>query len=123
MNLVTARGETPLFLAALNGRAEMVELLLAIPGINVNSETSNENVTPLFAAAIKGHKDIASLLLDAPNVDIDACSYTGATPLFVAAEYNFPEIVEQLVKRGADVNLALHTGKTPLCSAAYVGQV
>ena len=123
VNLVTARGETPLFLAALNGRAEMVELLLAIPGINVNSETSNENVTPLFAAAIKGHKDIASLLLDAPNVDIDACSYTGATPLFVAAEYNFPEIVEQLVKRGADVNLALHTGKTPLCSAAYVGQV
>ena len=123
VNLATVRGATPLFIAALDGRTEVVELLLAIPGINVNSATSNENVTPLFAAAIKGHKDIVSLLLDAPNIDIDACRYTGATPLFVAAEYNFPGIVEQLVKRGADVNLALHTGKTPLCSAAYGGHV
>ena len=123
VNLATEGGATPLFVAALNGWAEVVELLLAIPGININSATSDENVTPLFVAAIKGHKDIVSLLLDAPNIDIDACRYTGATPLFVATQNNFPGIVEQLVKRGADVNRALHTGKTPLCSAAFEGHV
>lgn len=53
-------GETPLYLAAFNGRKDVVELLLANKA-DVNTK-NNKGETPLHSAAIMGCKDVAELL-------------------------------------------------------------
>ena len=123
VNLATGVGATPLCVAAEEGRVEVVKLLLAAPGININTATSDDRTTPLGIAAYSGYEDVVGVLLDAPNFDIDVRKHSGATPLYLATQENFPRIVEQLVKRGADVNLAMNDGSTPLCAAADRGHV
>lgn len=44
-----------------------------------------------------------------------------ATPLYVAAERGFKEIVEELLKNGADPNLTLNSGSSPLIIATLNG--
>ena len=123
VNLATGLGATPLCVAAGEGRVEVVKLLLAAPGININTATSDDRTTPLGIAAYSGYEDVVGVLLDAPNIDIDVRKHSGATPLYLAIQENFPRIVEQLVKQGADVNLAMNDGSTPLCAAADRGYV
>ena len=95
----------------------------AAPGININTATSDDRTTPLGIAVYSGYEDVVGVLLDAPNIDIDVRKHSGTTPLYLATQENFPRIVEQLVKRGADVNLAMNDGSTPLCAAADRGHV
>ena len=122
VNLAGRHGATPLSLAAQEGHAEVVELLLCKHDIKVNLSTIQE-VTPLHVAADKGHAEVVKLLLAAPGIDIDRQKSDGATALYLAAGQNFPGIVEQLVRTGADANLALFEGTTPLYTAAFRGHI
>ena len=122
VNLAGRHGATPLSLAAQEGHAEVVELLLCKHDIKVNLSTIHE-VTPLHVAADKGHAEVVKLLLAAPGIDIDRQKSDGATALYLAAGQNFPGIVEQLVRTGADANLALFEGTTPLYTAAFRGHI
>ena len=123
VDLANEIGATPLCVAAQDGHVEVVKLLLAAPGINVNSATSDLGSTPLSLAAHCGHEDVVELLLHAPDIDINARKHSGPTSLYLAAQKNIPGIVEQLLKRGADVNLATNDGSTPLCCAVDRGHV
>ena len=120
VNQACRDGKTPLCAAVAEGHEEIVKLLLAFPKINVNSPTLQ---TPLFIAVYSGHEDIVRLLLDMPNIDIDERMKEGVTALFHAARNNLTGIVEQLVRRGANVNQAVISGTTPLCSAAKRGHL
>ena len=123
VDLANEVGATPLCVVAQDGHVEVAKLLLAAPGINVNSATSDLGSTPLSLAAHCGREDVVELLLHAPDIDIDARKHSGSTSLYLAVQKNFPGIVEQLLKRGADVNLATNDGSTPLCAAADRGHV
>ena len=122
-NLATTRGVPPLYAATLHGQEEVVRLLLAVSGINVNPVVPELNSTPLQYAIYKGHDTITGLLLAAPGIDIDRCGGGGPTLLYIAAEFGFLKIVEQLVRHGVAVNPALPDGTTPLFAAISSGNV
>ncbi len=63
---------------------------------------------------------VAQLLIDWPKTDLNAQSAQGESPLMLAAIKGELELVQKLIKKGADVN---KTGWTPLHYAASAGQV
>ena len=121
VNLAALTGVTPLYIAAQEGHVEVVKLLLGAPDIDVNSATLTHGSAPLLIAASNGHEEIVKLLLAVPGIDIDMRKTDEATPLLMAIQAGFPGIVEQLVRWGADINLGLSDGTTPLYDAAYDG--
>lgn len=91
-------GWTALHMAALNGRKEVAELLLA-KGANVNAKDVFHD-TPLHLAA-RSHRtlEVAELLL-AKGADVNAKNYWGATPLHVAVEEGHSDVAELLRQHG-----------------------
>ena len=122
VNLAQQTGTTPLYFAAQERHLGTVKLLLTARGINVNLAEINGN-TPLCIAAQLGHEEIVRLLLAVPGIKIDVQPENGATSLYCAAQDNFLGIVQLFLKRGADVNLTLNDGTSPLCAAANQGNV
>src|SRR5690606_37903578 len=98
----------PLYLAAVNGSAPMIKLLLeagADPNLTVLSHTE----TPLMFAARSGALDAVKLLLDA-GAELEAKDdYRGATPIPFAAEQNHADVVRYLIERGANPNARTKT--------------
>jgi ankyrin repeat protein len=133
-------GETPLHEAAKNGRVDVVKLLLN-HGADPNARDYRGR-TPLHYAAEYGYSDIVRLLLEHgtlslfdavtkgdvegvklwlergvdPNVNVG-----GSTPLHVAAERGYVEIVELLLSRKWRVEVDARDGRgfTPLQYACF----
>ena len=146
-NWVDATWGTPLAIAAVRGRKEVVELLLtegADPNLVGGLVTGG--LSPLFWAAYSGHQDIArvlrehgarldmfsacalgdvgevSALLDADARLANARSKGGETsPLHVAAHVGHEQVVELLLARGANIKAKDDRGNTPLHEAAAKG--
>lgn len=129
-----ADGNTPLVLAAFSGQGEVARLLLAR---GANPAASGAGYTALHAAALRGDVETTTALLGRgadPNVRLTRGSpvrrfasqwalprtFTGATPLFVAAAYREAAVAKALIAAGADPNLAIASGLTPLLVAAGV---
>jgi len=91
----------PIELGALNGHADVVELLLS-RGPEMWT-TERWPGTSLHKAAWGGHLDVMKLLLSAGG-DVDARAWYQMTPLHWAAWAGQRLSVEFLLERGADVN-------------------
>ena len=120
INLAQDKGGTALFMAAQLGHVDIVNLLLEDGRINVNLATLDE-CTPLCIAAQHGKEQVVRLLIRRPDIKVDARQFDLATPLFCAAQDSFTGIVELLLRKGANVNLPLDDGVTPLIAAAKHG--
>ena len=79
--------------------AELAEILIK-HGAMINGSEGSE--TPLIGAASLGAPGVAKVLLDA-GADIHATSVHGSTALHWSCYLGLSDIVEELVKRGADV--------------------
>ena len=123
VNRAQWKGATPLFMAAQQGHEDLVRLLLTAPGIDPNLGMYNRKTTPLIIAAYKGREEVVKILLTASSVRINLRQTDGSTAIFAATQANFPGIVEALARRGADVNLTLFDGTSPLCHAAFKGNI
>ena len=121
INLPHWTGATPLFLAAQQGYVEIMKLLLALRGIKPNLGELGHKTTPLIIAAHTGREEAVNLLLANDDVKINLRQADGGTAIFAASEGNFPVTVEALVRHGADANITLFDGTSPLCRAAYYG--
>ncbi|KZV77241.1 ankyrin, partial [Peniophora sp. CONT] len=95
-------GYTALHFASSNGYTDIVELLLdhgaAIDAI------AEQHKTPLLCALAHNHHDTISLLFarGATGIDVNMCFSDGTTPLSLASEAGFLEIVTVLLALGAD---------------------
>ena len=123
--LVGAKGGlTPLLFAVRQGNRQTVEALLAA-GADLNQVSAGDHTSPLLMATINGQFDLAAMLL-ARGADVKLASDAGNTPLYAVlntqwatkSEYpqptvqyqqktNYLDLVEALIKAGADVNARL----------------
>jgi ankyrin repeat protein/ketosteroid isomerase-like protein len=102
-------GLTVLMMAACRGHAGIVGALLDA-GADPLTADSRMGATALQKTCQTGNIEVARLLLDA-GAFIDAiCPTTGHTPLMEALLYKWPDLVEFLIERGQNLNLATHYG-------------
>lgn len=109
---------SPLRQAASFGRLECVILLLR-HGADIH-EVNAIDMTALHAACLGGHTEIVRLLLSS-GAKIEARSKLGLTPLHCAAMNGMVEVVEVLLQAGANKRVRDLLGKTPLEDARDKG--
>ncbi|KAI9761527.1 MAG: hypothetical protein M1840_001790 [Geoglossum simile] len=117
-----SRDRTPLWWAAANGYMEVVELLLAIKGVEPDSKDSSGQ-TPLSLAAGNGHLKVVELLLER-GAKPDSKDKWDQTPLSWAAEKGQQEVVKKLLDgRVKPDSKDSRSGRTLLSRAAEKGQL
>src|SRR5262245_43277151 len=97
-------GATPMFLAALNGSAAMIETLLKA-GADPNAPVLSRGETALMMAARTGKANAVEMLLH-HGAKVNATEeLRGTTALMWAAEQGHAEIMRLLIDSGADVSI------------------
>lgn len=86
-------------------------------GMSPNTRRPLDGFTPLTAAAAFGRQEMAEFLLDDNGADINAQDHEGQTALMKAVQHNRPQMVELLLERKADYNIADKSGNTALTLA------
>jgi ankyrin repeat protein len=105
-------GWTALHEEVLDGREEIVKLLLA-KGADVNTGTSEEGWTPLHVTCWTNSEPMLKILLDA-GADINKPDSSGNAPLHEAVTHSRASFVEILLEHGADPNATNRDNVTPL---------
>jgi len=108
VDIRNANDETPIMLAALKGRLDVVQAL-----IDRDASLNKPGWTALHYAASQSDPKVIQLLLD-HFAYIDAESPNGTTPLMMAAMYANEDAVKILIDAGADVSLRNARGLSAL---------
>jgi uncharacterized protein len=117
VNAAQGDGMTALHWAAVNGDADVAQMLL-YAGANVGAKTRIGGYTPLHLAAQVGHAAVIAPLV-AAGASVSAATATGATALMQAAHSGSTDSVRILLENGADPNLKeTANGQTALMFAA-----
>ena len=116
-----ATGWAGLHFAAQDNYGELLELLLAQTGVDVNIRT-NRNWTPLMVACWKGHENIVRRLCQFTGIQLNSRDDGGDTALHLAVKFNNPACVSVL-KEVAGVNWKARTNncRYPLTLAVFCG--
>jgi ankyrin repeat protein len=110
-------GMTALHWAALNGNADIAQLLI-YAGATVKATTRIGSYTPLYLAAQYGNATVMDVLLKA-GADAKVTAIGGVTPLMMAASSGDPNTIKALLEYGADVNAKeTSNGQTAMVFAA-----
>ena len=108
VNETNVGGQTALYFAAANKKAECVELLTsALADVNIRcNDKYNDATTPLIAAIKDGGNYRCAEILVGAGADVNTVDKDGDTALICAAVQSSSELVELILKAGADVNAA-----------------
>ena len=123
------KGDTPLHLAAREGywmvTQALIEVAKALPsGSGIGADkmmlrmTNNENDTALHEAVRYNHSNVVKLLILEDPDFIYGANFSGGTPLYMAAERGFHELVQIIIDntRPSPAHSGL-TGRTALHAA------
>lgn len=115
-------GFCPLHLAIIKGHEKMVKLLLE-RGARVDKLTYGNNPQhPLHLAARRGNTIIIRQVLTFKPTNLNPLDEGGRTPMYIAVDEDFPELVSALIMHGAAVSTGpAKTGETPLSLAIKRG--
>merc|ERR1712098_605006 len=114
--------------AALNGNFDAVNLLID-RGANVNSENKNREIPLINALKIqwpvstKINLKIIKILLDSSANVNSSCKHRYTALIWAAQEQKDVEVFELLLNAGAEINVHLGSGKSPLYLAAERGKL
>ena len=126
INAISTRGSTALFEAVSADRAEVLEMLLANPKLDVNSQhPGRSGQTALMIAAQEGKVGAVAALLKNKKLDQDQKDANGYTALSHAIRANQTQIALQILQsdnKPRDLNSLNWTGNSALMLAASKGQ-
>ncbi|XP_063432909.1 ankyrin repeat and KH domain-containing protein 1-like [Mytilus trossulus] len=108
----------PLIAAALEGFADIVELLIKL-NCNVNKK-DNLGRSSLYKACEGGHEDIVELLLN-HSADASSCDKMAFSPLHMACKTGNNNIVKMLLAKNVEVSKPSKSRITPLYLACAQG--
>ncbi|QEK89980.1 ankyrin repeat domain-containing protein [Wolbachia endosymbiont of Chrysomya megacephala] len=111
VNARDSRGNTPLHLAALADKLQVVEKLIE-GGADVNAK-NNHGATPLHWAALNQNVNIVEKLIE-KGANVNEKNKYDNVPLHYAAGYGSLSVIEKLIEKGADINAKSSNGDTPL---------
>src|SRR3990167_7884321 len=126
-------GDTPLHTAIKLGRIDIIKTLIK-HGADIHHLTSSGH-NALTLTAEQGQAEIVELLITHYHADVNTQDRDGATALMLAIEKNHENVVDVLLKNGADYSIALRSntsyhkhfnvvaGDTPLHAAIKLGRI
>ncbi len=98
------RGGTPLHYTAINGRPDVARALIRF-GADPNETRGGKSNSPLYMVARQApHPAVLQVLIEAGG-SVNTHGPWGATPLYIAAKLNSPQMVETLLDAGAEPTL------------------
>ena len=121
-------GVTPLWLAAQSGHHEIVSMILdrgtaEKKKIDLEAEWGTNERRPIHQAAQGGHLKTVQLLLE-KGADCDPDDESGTTPLWSAAQNGNAELMRELLKAGARVDVTPYErNRQPIHQAAANGHL
>lgn len=114
--------ETPLYVATYQGHIEVVRVLIKHKCDPTIGDVNNQ--TPIHMASFKNYPLIIKLLLESNHQNIiDATDNKGQTPLLIAADNGFTEIVQMLLQSRAKPDIMNHLSQSPLYLACQNGHI
>lgn len=117
-------GETPLYVAAEKGHAEVVRVILMVSDVQTAGIKANNSFDAFHIAAKQGHLEVLKELLQAFPALAMTTNSVNATALDTAATQGHVDIVNLLLETDANLaKIAKNNGKTVLHSAARMGHV
>jgi len=119
INASDKEGWTPLYTAAYYGKIKLCDRLLK-RGADVNQQEL-KGWSPLHAAADRGHLDICRLFVENYNAKINIQSDQGTTPLYHACANGITNVVEYLLRKGANPSKGAKDGHKPIHASCMYG--
>jgi ankyrin repeat protein len=114
---------SPLINACRYGHSKVVNVLLAVGGIDVNYR-KGDGATGLIASCRMGHSKVVELLLAAGGIRVNQANDEEVTPLYIASQGGHSKVVELLLAvDGIQVNKATDEEATPLYIACQNGHL
>ncbi|XP_028733596.1 ankyrin repeat domain-containing protein 27 isoform X2 [Peromyscus leucopus] len=114
VNVTNQDGFSPLHMAALHGRTDLVPLLLKHGAYSGARNTSQ--AVPLHLACRQGHFEVVKCLLEA-NAKPNKKDLGGNTPLILACSGGHHQVAALLLQHGASINASNNKGNTALHEA------
>jgi len=121
-NQTNTEGATPTYLAAENGHAEILHVLIAAQAdVNKTKQkgvwgVKQQGLTPTFVAASNGHAGALQALVEW-RADVHIARPDGATPIFQAAQNGHVGALQVLIAEGADVKMTWEDATTIFVAA------
>ncbi len=113
----------PLYIAAQEGCAEIVESLLNHKKIDTTL-TFRDGFSPCYVAAQRGNAIIVKILLDHDETFLNKACKEGSTPLYIAAQEGHTEVIKLLLTYPkTNANSRYKRGFTPMYVAARNGHM
>lgn len=123
LNVGDLQGNTPLHHAILASSCEVIELLLALPEINVSPKNARwDDMTPLHIAAIpnEDNTQMIDILLRNKDIDCNIINKRGYTPLHMAAmEGNHNVVLRLLQEKNINIHKRLFLSDMSPLETAY----
>jgi ankyrin repeat protein len=101
VNRQNRAGDTPLHIAARDGKTLWMVLAFLAAGADINKQNV-AGETPLHVAVRMGNVDVVEILSHISQQNINATNRCGETPLHIAIQKSDHELVGLLSKQGAD---------------------
>jgi len=123
---VNSAGLTGLSAACVGGRADVVSMLLKVPGVEVNS-ASRFGWTPLHICCFYEERlECLRILLADPRVSTDVLTGDGCTALWNAAYYGRTDVIKIMIASGREIDWdfrARDFNESPLMTAEHNGKM